>query len=359
MCTSLKPWFDCEVIVASENRHTLVENIDGITVRRLGVALHLAGAPVCPAMPRAIARSQADLVHMQWPNPAAFLAFLASGYRGPLIVSWQSDVVRQRFLDRLFAPVTRVVLSRAALVLASSPDYAANSPVLNQWTDRVRVVPIGISDESLRNIDSAAVGEIRSKYGPRIVLGVGRLVYYKGFEHLIRAARSIDGVVLIIGEGPLRARLEQEIERQGVAARVFLLGHVRDIAAFYHACDVFVLPSIARSEAYGIVQLEAMACQKPIVNTEVGSGVTYVSPNGVTGITVPPADSIALAGAINKLLGNSALRRDLGAAGLRRMREEFSVERMASRLRDLYEEVLRTRPNGVSGELKVFSATRS
>ena len=340
MCNALKPWFDCEVIVANENHRSQVDIIDGIPVTRLGVWFNIAGAPACPAMPRAIARSRADLVHMQWPNPAAFLAYLLSGHRGPLIVSWQSDVIRQRVLNWLFTPVTRAVLRRAALIFASSPDYAANSSMLREFADRVRIVPIGISEENLGRTDSTGVAAIRSRYGSRIVLSVGRLVYYKGFEFLIRAAKSVDAVVLIIGEGQLKRQLERKSIEQGVADHVYLLGEVKDIVSYYQACDIFVLPSIARSEAFGIVQLEAMACEKPVINTRLSSGVPYVSLDDVTGITVPPADAQALADAINKLLADPELRAAYGRAGLQRVRQEFTVGRMAMRIRDLYEEAL-------------------
>ena len=340
LCVSLMPWFDCEVVVANAGRGTRSETIDGIPVRRLRTWSMLAGTPICPAMPWAIARSRADLVVLQWPNPAAFVAYALSGYRGPLIVAWESDVVRQRVLDKLFAPVTRGVLMRASVILVSSPDYNVNSPMLGEFAHKVRALPVGISMEPFRRTNAAAIGEIRRRFGERIVLGVGRLVYYKGFEHLVRAAKAIDAAVLIVGDGPQRATLEAEARKQGVAERVCFLGEVEDLVSYYQACDVFVLPSVARSEAFGIVQLEAMACAKPVVNTQIPSGVPFVSLDGVTGITVPPADPDALAAAINRLLGDPQLRDEYGQAGLRRVQEEFSVERIAVTARNIYEDVL-------------------
>jgi rhamnosyl/mannosyltransferase len=340
LCRSLKPWFDCEVLVANDTRRTRVETLDGIPVKRLAAWFNLAGAPACPVMVREIAESRADLVHIQWPNPAAFLAYLASGHRGPLVVSWQSDVVRQRFLNVLFAPVAKAVLRRADCIVASSPNYAATSSILRGFADRVRVVPIAISIDRFRRLDSARIARIRERYGPRIVLAVGRLVYYKGFEYLVRAARRIDCSILIVGEGPLRHRLESEIRSHRVSDKVHLLGEVDDIVSLYQACEVFVLPSIARSEAFGIVQLEAMACGKPVVNTRLDTGVTYVSPDGISGITVAPRDEEALAGAINRLLVDRGMRERYGQAGLRRVQTEFSLDLVAGRMRELYEEVL-------------------
>ena len=137
--------------------------------------------------------------------------------------------------------------------------------------------------------------EIHRRFGPRIVLAVGRMVYYKGFEYLIRAMRDVDATLLLIGEGPLEAELRREAAKLPSSSRVHFLGALDDIAPFYHAASVFVLPAIARSEAFGLVQLEAMAAGTPVINTNLDSGVPAVSLHDVTGLTVPPADELALA----------------------------------------------------------------
>src|SRR5438105_6731991 len=153
---------------------------------------------------------------------------------------------------------------------------------------------------------------MRERYGTLIVLGVGRMVYYKGFEHLVRAMELFDGHLIIIGNGPLREHLAQSALECGVADRVAFLTEVDDVRPYYHAADVFALSSVMRSEAFGIVQLEAMACGKPVVNTKLNSGVTFVSPHGVSGLTVPPADSLALGDGINQLLNQPSWRAELG-----------------------------------------------
>jgi rhamnosyl/mannosyltransferase len=174
------------------------------------------------------------------------------------------------------------------------------------------------------------------------VLGVGRLIYYKGFDYLVRAMAHVDSNLLIVGDGPLRARLEEVARALGIHERVFFAGEIQNdaIAPYYHAADVFVLSSVARSEAFGIVQLEAMAAARPVVNTRIDSGVPFVSIDGVTGITVPPREPEALAAAITRLLDNPELRARYGAAATRRVREEFSLEAMASRTLDLYHDIL-------------------
>jgi glycosyltransferase involved in cell wall biosynthesis len=202
------------------------------------------------------------------------------------------------------------------------------------------VIPFGITTERFEQVDPRAVSEIRERYGPKIVLAVGRLVYYKGFKYLVRAMERVQGKLVLVGEGPLRQSLEREVRERGLQARVFLLGRVPDLDAYYKAADVFVLPSVARSEAFGIVQLEAMACGKPVVNTTLDSGVPFVSMHGISGVSVPPGDTDALAEAICLLLGDPELSSRYGDAGRKRVREQFGLETMIARTACLYERVM-------------------
>ncbi|MGH7880616.1 MAG: glycosyltransferase, partial [Candidatus Binataceae bacterium] len=175
-----------------------------------------------------------------------------------------------------------------------------------------------------------------------IVLGVGRLVYYKGFEHLIRAMARVAGHLLIVGEGPRHLQLERAARVAGVGARVSFLGDLSrdELIATYHAADVFVLPAVARSEAFGIVQLEAMACGRPVVNTRVASGVPFVSIDSETGITVEPGAPEALSAALNLLLDDPELRARYGAAGAQRVRDHFDLATMLDRTLALYRQIL-------------------
>jgi rhamnosyl/mannosyltransferase len=208
--------------------------------------------------------------------------------------------------------------------------------VLRDFRDRCAVIPFGIDAAPLQRVDPARVREIRALYGDRMVLGVGRLVYYKGFEHLVEAMRRVDGRLVVVGEGPLRESLAARVRALGLEDRVVLAGSVDDVAPYYHAARVFALASVARSEAFGLVQLEAMACGTPVVNTALASGVPFVSPHGVTGLTVPPADAAALAGAINRLLDDPALRDRLGAAARVRATEELGFDAMIRRTLEVY-----------------------
>jgi rhamnosyl/mannosyltransferase len=340
LSNELKRMVDLEVIVANTSWRTADEVVDGINVTRVGKLCDLQSAPICPAMVRKIRRAKADIVHLHWPNPSAVLAYLLSGHRGQLVITYHSDVVRQRILAAAFTPILRAVLKRAAAIIVSSPNYIDGSYVLPEFRDRCRVIPFGVSGDYFDQFDPQTVARIREEYGPGIVLGVGRMVYYKGFEHLVRAMTDVDAHLLLIGKGPLREPLSQLAHELGVGGRVTFLSEVNDIRPYYQAADVFALSSVMRSEAFGIVQLEAMACGKPVINTQLDSGVTFVSPHGVSGLTVPPADSVALSDAINQLLDRADWRAELGEAARQRVAHNFTVNRMVQSTLALYHEMM-------------------
>lgn len=344
LCGQLRGQVDVRVLVASEGPEESVEVMDGVEVVRAATPFSLAGAPVCPGMVRRIRESSADIVHLHLPNPAAVLAYLASGHRGKLVVSYHSDVVRQALLDAAFRPFLTHLLNRSDAIIAATPNYVASSPVLARHLAKCHVIPYGIPVDGFEPRE-AEVAAIRERLGDRLVLSVGRLVYYKGFESLIDAMPRVRGHLLIVGEGPLRGALEQRARAAGVAERVTFLGRVEDAVPYYHAADVFVLASVARSEAFGIVQIEAMACGRPVVNTSLDSGVPYVSRDGESGFTVRPGSPAELAGAIGRLLDDADLRARFGTAARRRVLEEFSQEAMTRRMVQLYHDVLgRARP---------------
>jgi glycosyltransferase involved in cell wall biosynthesis len=341
LCRALRAEVDVEVLVAADDAGTVRQTIDGVPVTRIGTKATLASATLNPGMARAIRQAKADVIHFHHPNPTGVLSYLASGSRAPLIVGYHSDIVRQRVLGALFGPVQERFLHRAYAILAGSPDYARSSPVLRRHADRVRVLPYGIRAEEFETADPRAVADIHERYGARLVLAVGRLVYYKGFDYLVQAMAQVDARLVILGDGPLRGALQARAAEVGVADRVAFPGPVPDLAPWYHAAQIFALPSIARSEAFGIVQLEAMAAGTPVVNTRLDSGVPFVSRDGESGITVPPRNPQALAGALQRLLNDAALRRQYGEAARQRVRRDFSVDRMAADTLALYHQALK------------------
>jgi len=338
LCGALLPHANVRVIVSSDDRHTVEEIVDAVPVARLATLLTAFSTSISPAMVSRIRNSGADLVHIHLPNPAAVLAYLASGHRGRLIVTYHSDTVKQKFLGRLFEPLLSAALRKSDAIIATSPNYLATSPVLQAFRDRCHVIPYGIDTAQFEQCDAEAVRSIRQRFGERLVVSVGRLVYYKGFEVLIRAMASVRGKLVIVGDGPLRGELERLAAQLGVTENVVFAGEINNasLTTYYHAADLFALASVARSEAFGIVQIEAMAAGLPVVNTSLDSGVPFVSIDGETGLTVPPGDPQALAAAINRLLDDDGLRQTLGQAGVRRAKREFSLDTMLRRTLQLY-----------------------
>ncbi len=272
----------------------------------------------------------------------AVLAYLASGHRGRLVVTYHSDMVRQKFLGAMFEPLLHLALRRSAAIIVTSPNYLSTSSVLARHRDKCVVIPLGIPLEEFGSDEAESVAEVRERHGDRLIVSVGRLVYYKGFEYLIRAMSQVRGKLLIVGEGPLHRALRTLAAELQIADRVVFMGKIDHqlLVSCYHAAKVFAMPSILRSEAFGLVQVEAMAAGLPVVNTQIDSGVPYVSLDGQTGLTVPPRDPDALACAINRLLDDDNLRGSFGRAARIRAEQEFSVEVMAARTLSLYDKVM-------------------
>jgi rhamnosyl/mannosyltransferase len=291
-------------------------------------------------MVREIRTHPADIIHIHWPNPTAVAAYFASRHRGRLVMTYHSDVVRQKTLARVIRPLLTAALKRADAVIVTSRRYAETSSVLRSFIHKCRVIPFGLDSALYEAFDRARAGHIRAEYGPRLLLAVGRHVYYKGFEYLIAAMRDVRGKVLMAGDGPLRSRLAALTARHGVDDRVVFLGEVDDLVPYYHAADAVVLPSITRNEAFGIVQMEAMACGRPVINTALDSTVPLVSLHGKTGLTVTPKNVEELASAMNLLLDDERLRLQYGTAARRRVETEFTAERMTSRTLDLYRQII-------------------
>jgi rhamnosyl/mannosyltransferase len=344
LVNELKHQVDLDVIVSNTTRLTQRDVHRGVSVTRCGAIAHAASASISPGMVLELSQRNYDVVHLHLPHPVGVASYLAS--RKPaqhrLIVSYHSDVIRQQRLLALYAPLVNKLLRRADVVIATSPNYRESSSVLQRFAEKTSVVPYGIDLELFRHTEALATRarEIRTRFGERpLLVAVGRLIYYKGFEFAIRALPEVpEAQLLIIGDGPLRAELGQLARELGVGDRVHLLGEMQndETPAYYFASDVYLLPSIARSEAFGIVQIEAMACGLPVINTDLRSGVPFVSRHGESGLTVPPSDAPALAAAIRELLAAPETRKRMGEAGRARAEREFSKEALAARMLQLY-----------------------
>ena len=328
---------------------TVLEKDGAVEVTRFGKRASAAKLDFCPDLPAALARVEADILHLHVPNPTMIVALLRARPTIPVVVTYHSDVIRQRLLGALFRPLERLAYRRVRAILTTSPGYPAGSAFLKPYGDRLDLLPHGIDlapylEPSAADRDEAA--RLRETYPGPLWVGCGRLVYYKGFVNAIRALPHVPGTLLIVGEGPDRPALEAEARRLGVADRVVLRGGVPALAPYYLAADAFWFPSNARSEAFGLVQVEAMASGCPVLNTHVPhSGVDWVSRHEETGLTVPIDDPRALAAAANRLLDEPGLRDRLAAAARERAVREFDHRAMADRSLAIYRRILAEEPS--------------
>jgi len=333
---------DVTVLVNSLNARTHEEVVNGVRVIKAGRLCTVASTPLSLAMPLQRRRLHPDLVHLHFPYPWGEISNLLFGRRTKTVVSYQSDVVRQRTLLKLYRPLLWKTLLAADRIITHNPRYIESSPFLHRLADRCTVIPLGVDMARFENPDPGVVDMLRRRYpGPRLLF-VGRLRYYKGVGYLIQAMPMISAQLLIVGDGPMRREWEQQAGDLGVRERVHFLDEVddADLPAYYHACDLFVLPSCHRSEAFGTVLLEAMACARALISTELGTGTSWVNQHEETGLVVPPADPQALAAAANALLSDDSLRQRYGRAARARAEAEFRQELMIQRIEALYRELL-------------------
>lgn len=280
-----------------------------------------------------------DIVHVHHPDPMACLALFLSGYKGKVALHWHSDIEKQKQLLRLYHPLQNWLLKRADVIIGTTPVYTAESPCLAHVQDKTECLPIGIDPIRPR---AERVKELREKYqGKKIVFSLGRLVEYKGYKYLIEAARylSDDYVVLIGGSGTLMNDLLAEIETWGLQDKVQLLGRIYDddLPAYYGACELFCLSSVQKTEAFAIVQIEAMSCGKPVVATNIAhSGVPWVNAHNVSGLNVAPKNAKELADAIMKITGDRETYERFAIGAEKRYHETFTKEKMIDNVLEIY-----------------------
>lgn len=349
---------------AAPGEHGRAYTSDDVRVTLAACYGQLLYAPISPAFPlllnRLIAAQRPELLHLHMPNVSAFWALLSPAARRlPWVVHWHADVpldVRRagvRAMYRLYRPFEQALLRRARAVIATSAAYRDSSTALAPWLEKTTVIPLGLgegdaaAEDTFANVDKVAPpalpndGLWPAAAGTSLrVLAVGRLSYYKGFDVLLRAVAQVpEANLLLIGSGERETQLKALARELDIAARVRFAGHVDDatLEQAYREAQVFCLPSVERTEAFGMVLLEAMRARLPVIASAIeGSGVGYVVADGVSGVLVPPGDAAALARALARMTGDRDLRARLGAGGAARWREEFTLDRCAERVLALY-----------------------
>ena len=317
---------------------TIRERVNGVQLIRAGSLGTYFSCPLSFSFIRLFRKmaKKADVVHIHVPFPLADLALLLSGYKGRVVVSWHSDVVHQKKLLTFYKPLMKYLLRRADCIITATEGHINGSDYLPEYREKCRVVPYGITIQDYLSVKSAPVLTERLNDSSSVkIFFTGRLVYYKGADVLLKAFRRVNGCELFIaGTGELEEQLKKYARDKGLSGKVHFLGFLPDeqLKQAYADCDIFVLPSTVKSEAFGIVQLEAMVYGKPVINTRLDSGVPYVSVDGETGLTVSPGDEKALAAAISALARDNELRERLGRNASQRVKEAFREEDVIKKL---------------------------
>lgn len=333
------------VLTASDGRTVVDEEDHGVRVVRAPAVVRFSTAPFVPGWLSWIRRLEPDVVHVHMPNPTGELAVLASRSDAAIVATYHADIIRRGPVPAVYDRFASAFLRRADRIHVSSPRLAETTASLRRHATRCVVIPFGVDPEQWEQRPPEA-DAIREKYGAKpVVVLLGRLVHYKGAEVLVEAMRDVDATALIVGDGPLRGLAEARSRELGVTDRVHFVGAVPDEMrrAYLHAADVFVLPATNRGEAYGIVQVQAMATGTPSICSELGTGTSWVNRHGETGLVVPAGDASALARAVNELLADDARRERMGRAAQRRVRDELTRERMFAGLQSLYEQAAMAR----------------
>ena len=323
-----RPDTEVHVLVCQPKGKAETESLDGAELIRCGSLGTWLSCPVSPGFLRAFRKQAAwaDIIDLHMPFPPADLALLLSGFTGSVVLNWHSDILRQKALLPLYEPILHRLLQRADLILAATPGHVESSSYLPEFRGKCRILPYPLDVSLYRDKPARPVLHPRNPAAVKLLF-TGRLVYYKGVEYLIEAMRRVEGCELFLcGTGPLEPALRRMAEQLPVQFLGSLDSEtLRDALA---DCDIFVLPSVQPTEAFGIVQQEAMASAKPVINTALPGGVPYVSIHGETGLTVPPCSADALADAILQLAADPVLRRRFGENGRRRVQEVYAPDQL-------------------------------
>lgn len=338
-----------DVTFTKFRRTRSADDCDGpVRITRVGRAASLARFDVCPSLMRQLRRAMregADVIHLHTPNPTMMIALALNRTSIPIVITHHSDVIRQRVLRHAVTPFERITYGRARRVLATSPLYQGGSATLQRYRDKVVALPMGIDLRPFLEPSATALEHahrLSEEHGEPLWLMVGRLIYYKGIEVALQALQRVSGRLLIVGTGPLEEPMRRLADSLGVANRVIWRGHTEneELIGAYRAATALWFPSTARSEGYGLVQVEALASGCPVINTLVpDSGVSWVSPHNESGLTVPVSDVESFAAAAQMLSKDSELRSRLSRQARERAIAYFSQERMAEHCLEVYRSV--------------------
>lgn len=284
---------------------------------------------------------QADIIHYHFPFPFMDMVHFLSGVKKPTVVSYHSDIVKQKNLLKLYTPLMECFLSRVDHIIAASPNYVETSSTLQKFINKVSVIPYGLDKKSYPEANQETLDTWQEKIGGPFFLFVGAFRYYKGLHILIEAAVAAPYPIVIVGAGPIENELKQQAKDLGLT-NVHFLGALpdEDKIALLKSCYGIVFPSHLRSEAFGISLLEGAMCQKPLISSEIGTGTTFINIDNVTGLVVPPSDANALRRAMDKLWNDPALAAKFGKNASDRFDAMFTSQQMVEKYSEIYKGLL-------------------
>ncbi len=346
LCRRLARNVEVAILAPSRSRRRVEENLDGVRIIRVPEFGRYASVPLCPTAPLELRRLRPDIVHLHFPNPMGDLTQLLGASKVPFVVMYHADIIKQRIFLPVYRPVLTLLFKKTAKIIFSAKENIPESPLISANRHKCEVIPFGIDIEEFRlrgTEENDQVAALRGEIGGSVLLFVGAARYYKGIDVLLKAMVQVKAGLLLAGRGTQEQSVRRAAADLGVADRIRFCGEVSQsrLRVLLNSTDIFVLPSIDRCETFGIGQLEAMACSKPIVSTDLPTGVRSVNRHGITGLVVPPGEPDALADALNILLSNPSLCAEFGEAARRRVEQEFGAEGMVSKTLEVYDEVLR------------------
>ncbi|MFZ6730863.1 glycosyltransferase family 4 protein [Undibacterium sp. Ji42W] len=334
---------EAEVLILTRKHGNLELELEGHKVHRVIQSFEIASTGFSW---RALSRfrelaNSADIIHYHFPWPFMDLMHLFCGIRKPTIVTYHSDIVRQKFLEKVYQPLRQWFLNDADKIVTTSPNYLSSSLVLNRYRDKTEVIADGLDKNIYPQPSPELIAKWQQRFAGRFFLFVGMLRYFKGVHILLEAVADTDMPVLIVGNGPEEAALKQQA-RDLKLDNVHFLGALpeEDKVALLSLCYGVVFPSHLRSEAFGISLLEGAMYAKPMISSEIGTGTSYVTIAGDTGVVVPPEDALALRAAMTDLWDKPALAAQMGQLAQKRYHAIFTSEMMARNYVRLYVDVI-------------------
>jgi glycosyltransferase involved in cell wall biosynthesis len=341
----------CDMLCASSNHEKKSKKIklnEFSEIKITSTLFELAKTKISPSMIFTLRKikNDYDIIHIHHPDPMATIAMFFSGYKGKVVLHWHSDILSQKYLLKLYKPLQTWLLKRADLILGTTPVYSQCSEDLDKYKTKIKTLPIGILDNSYQYSKEYYDKIKKEYYSKKIIFSLGRLVSYKGYEYLIKSAKYLDDsyIILIGGKGVLHNSLQELINRENLQDKVKLLGYLNDEIAYsyYKLCDIYCLSSIEKTEAFAIVQIEAMSFSKPIVATNIpGSGVPWVNSHDETGLNVEIKNPKSIALAIKSIIEDESKYQKYSEASLIRFKKEFTRNKMGVRALSIYKNLLK------------------